>query len=392
MTRARRIEILIGAGVTLDDLTGYTLIGTPGADAQLTLQNALDANDKVALVDDGHGVDWDCDASILFDSGMELYVDLGVNLWRNFNSTTATSSGFLKNRSFGAPINNVKIWGGGNIAARQDKGGNIISMWANNFTSRGWTTSYYLRHTMIAGDNIYFGYHHWRVDEGSASGGAGLRFAGGANFVGEYLNIISGDDVFQCVPAGAVNDPLWNVANTTNGLYENCVGRSLSGRVISVGLQDSNTGGDISLGMNVSIDGFMFRNVWGFGGGSSVNVAEHSSTGPITNIKFDNVLVDCRLAGVATGEPNRGQQGETYVQREATAGTPTMGIVDKVDYAGTLFAGEYTTGNPGVTVYNKRSTKDLTYISNPQGGVTNVTTAHAGVGDLALDPETLLPV
>lgn len=387
MVRSRRIDILVGAGVTLDDLAGYTLIGTPGADAQATLQAALDANSKVAIVDDGHGIDWDCDSSIFFDSNDALYVDLGVNLWRNYNSTTATSSGFLRNRSFAAAVNNVKIWGGGNIAARQDKGGNMLSFWANNFVSKSWTTTYFLRHTMIAGNNIYFGYHNWRVDSSVGSGGAGLRFAGGDGFVGEYLNVISGDDVYQCVPAGAPTDPLWNVADGTNGIYRHCVGRSQSGRLISVGLQDQNTGGDVSLGMTVAIDNWLFLDVKGFGGGSGVNVAEHSSVGDITNIKFDDVAVDQR----DTLDATHGQPGETFAQREATATTPTMGIVDNVDFGGTLFAGEYTTPRPGVTVYNKRSVKFLTSITAPFGGVTNVTTANAGTGNLALDTETLLP-
>lgn len=369
---------LIGAPSTPDDLSGFTYVSSAGSNALTTIQTALNTHGTVALrpTTDGGAANYDCGGSLLWDSDMQLYVGEGVNLWRNFDSSNATTSGFLKNRSFSSPLTGCKLFGPGNIAARNNMGGNIISMWANGFISKDWGTSYYLRHTMIAGDDLHFSNHRWRVDTSVGSGGAGLRFAGGDNFLGEDLDIISGDDVFQCVPAGAANDPLFNVADTLGGMYVNCVGRSQSARVIAVGLQDSNGNGSTTLGMNVKIDGLMFRNIQGYGGGSAINIANHSSTGVLRNIKFDNVLVDQSQTLSST----QGQPGETYVQREGAS----CGAVSNIDFGGTIFTSDYTTGNHGVSVYNKRSAKDLTYISAPFGGVTNVTTAKSHAGNLGL--------
>jgi hypothetical protein len=375
-----RLNDAAGSGttpVTPPDLTGYTMLTTPGANARTTIQNALDSHGKVGLTDValGGAANWDCTSSLLLDSNMELYVGNGVNLWRNFNSTAATSSGFIKNRSFSAAIAHNKIWGPGNIAARNGMGGNILSLWANSLLTSGWSTSYYKRHTMIAGNDIIMQDHVWRVDMAAGSGGAGLRFAGGNNFLGQRLNVVSGDDVFQFVPAGATNDPLWNIANCTSGKYVDCVGRSLTGRVIAVGLQDSNTGGSVALGMHVSCTDLLFQRVQGYGGGSAINVANHSSTGSIQRVYFDAVTVDQRLTQDAT----HGQPGECFVQVEATSSTPTMGPVNDVDFAG---SGGH--GYSGATVLNKRAAKDLLHITDPQSKVSNVTTPHTAGGSLSL--------
>lgn len=360
------------------DLTGYFMVSAAGPSAQGTIQNALDNHGKVGLTDValGGAANYDCVSSILMESNYELYVGNGVNLWRNFNSGNATSTGFIKNRSWNNPVNDAKLWGPGNIAARNGMGGNILSLWANRLWSSGWKTTYYKRHTMIAGDDIVMQDHNWRVEPGIQSGGAGLRFAGGHRFLGQRLNIVSGDDVFQIVPAGATNDPLWNISETTDTVYRDCQGMSYSGRVIAVGLQDSNNGANVSLGMNTSILDSLFQRIYGYGGGSAVNIANHSSVGTIQRQYFDEVHIDQRKAGQFTVplDPNHGQPGETYVQRE-NAG---CGIVDDIDYAGATGHGS------GVFIYNKRAAKDMTYISQPFGGVTDVTTAQAHAGSLSV--------
>lgn len=338
-----------------DDLTGYTQLTSPGSNAATTLQNALDSDGKVALM----GGDWLCSANILFDSDMELYVGPSVNLWRNYSSSGATSSAFLRNRNLNTMISNVIMWGPGNIAAKSGKTGNLLSFACDGFRSDGWQTTYWNggRHTMIAGDDIHFSNHVWRADTGSTSGSGGLRFSGGDNFLGENLDVISGDDVYQFVPAGAPADPLFNLMDTTNGLYQNCVGQSYSGRLCVVGLQDSNGNGTTTLGMTTSISDNVFLNISGYGGGSAVNVANHSSTGTIDHLTFTNVTVDQSR----TLSPTHGQPGEVYVQREGT----TCGNVDHIDFG-------------GVTILHKRTAKSLLYISAPFGGVTNITSPVAG--------------
>src|SRR5690242_10557056 len=82
-------SLLGGTPTTGYDLTGFTFLRATGSNARTTIQNALDSNGDVALADlsDGGAANWDCASSILLDSGMQLYVGQGVNLWRNFNSS-----------------------------------------------------------------------------------------------------------------------------------------------------------------------------------------------------------------------------------------------------------------------------------------------------------------
>lgn len=353
----------------------FNILNPPGAGVNATPIIQASLNAGPTYLNDG---DYFCQGQIDFTSNMHLRLSAGANLWRNYSSSGATTASFLCNANLATTISNVTIDGAGNIAATTGNGGNMMGFNCDGLTVDGIRATYWTggRYAMVVGDNHVWQNCTWRSAPGATTGAGGLRFAGGNNFLGQNLNIISGDDVFQCVPAGAATDPLFNATSTSGGIYQNCVGRSYHARVIAVGLQDSNGNGTTTLGMNVSITGLEFKNISGYGGGSAVNVANHSSTGTITNIKFDNVQIDQRLTYSAT----QGQCGETYVQREGS----TCGNVDSIDYAGTLFP-----TRSGVTIYNQRSAKDLTCISAPFGGVTNVTTAHSGSGNLALDPDTL---
>lgn len=354
----------------------FTVLNPPGAavNAATAINSNLLAGNPTYL-NDG---DYFCSGPInQFKTGSKLRLSAGANLWRNYSSSGATSSSFLQQTNLGSRFNNITIDGSGNIAATTGNGGNMMAFNCDNLTVDGIRATYWTggRYAMVAGDNHIWQNCVWRGNPASGSGSGGLRFAGGNNFLGQNLNIISGDDVFQNVPAGAVSDPLFNASNSSGGIYQNCVGRSYSARLCVIGLQDSNGNGSTTLGMTVSISNFTFKNISGYGGGTAVNVANHSSTGVISNIKFDNVQADQRL----TGSPTLGQPGETYVQREGN----TCGNVSNIDFSGATFS------LAGVTIYNQRSAKDLTYISAPFGGVTGVTTAKTGAGNLALDPNTL---
>ena len=354
------VTAVLDGGTGPDDLTGYTQLTTPGANPRATIQAALDADGhKVALM----AGEWLCDGSLLFDSGMELYVAAGVNLWKDFTNTGATSAGFLRNRNFGTRISNVKLWGAGNIAATTGSAGNIVSMAVDDLTSQDWTTSYWTggRHTMIAGDRIHFSNHQWTSDPDSGSGTGGLRFAGGDAFLGENLNITSGDDTFQFVPAGAVADPLFNIADTTNGVYRNCTGRSLSARLMVVALQDSENDGDNSLGMTPAVADCAFSNVTGFGGGSAVVVKNASSTGTTRRVTFTACTVDQSM----TLTPTTGQPAEVYVLRGNASGVAAanLGLIDSIDFG-------------GLTILNPRAAKALYRADGTL--ITNITQPHAG--------------
>lgn len=283
------------------------------------IQKALDEYGSITL---GPG-NWDSRTPLLCSDGQHLHLhDEDTNLWRNYSSGSATRSAFIHNRDFSKPIQGLSFTGPGNIAARQGKTGCVFGLKADNLVNDGWGTSYWTkgRHTQSVGNgHRYLNPKPWRCDPSDSSGSGGLRWGGGDDFHATGLDIWSGDDVLQVVPAGGGNDPLLNYADATNAVYEDCTGRSYSARFMVVGLQ---TDGTVS--MTVSVRGVTFQGCHGFGGGTGVNIANHApSTGSITDVAFADCVVDQSKAG-STGQP-----GDVFVLRED--GT---GIVDDIDFSG----------------------------------------------------------
>lgn len=286
-------------------------------DAGAVIQKAADSYGEITL---GPG-DWDVRAKgLLAVSGQHIHLaDANTNLWRAYSSGAGTSAAFIRNRDFTKPIDGLAFTGPGNIAARPDMTGCVFGLKVDNLLNDGWGTTYWKkgRHTQSVGNNHrYLNPKPWRCDPSVTSGSGGLRWGGGDDFHAIGLDIWSGDDVIQVVPAGAGGDPLTNYADSTNVVYEKCVGRSYSSRFMVVGLQTDGT-----VTMKVSINGVVFKDCHGFGGGTGVNIANHApSTGSIQNISFPNSSIDQSLAG------DTGQPADFWVLRE-----DNTGIVDHID-------------------------------------------------------------
>ena len=303
--------------------TGYTRVAAPaaGMDAAPAIQAVLNGGGKVAL----SAGNYICQRPLLFDTGSSIWGAPGARLLKGFNSSGATRSAFLQNRTWPARIRDVSITGVGfEVAALPGMGGNLLSFACDRLVTSDWSTGYYTggRWMMIAGDNIRCTGHKVRGNLVGGSGDGGLRFAGGRGFRGANLDIVSGDDVFQFVPAGAAADPLFNIADTIDCRYDNCVGRSLTARLCVVALQDANNDGSRTLGMRVSVRDCSFNNITGYGGGSAVVVKNASSTGEISNLRFTSVAAN-QIDAIA------GQPAEVYALNY-----PGLGAIRGVNMSG----------------------------------------------------------
>lgn len=314
----------------MDTPTDAVLVAarTSGTDMAPTIQAALDKSRKIRL--DGT---YDLKAPLLMSDGQQVWGTPRTNVFKAYDSSGATSRSFVCNRNFNARVRDLVFAGGFNVAARPGMGGNIFGLLANNVVMDGVRMTYWTggRAVMMGGDGIKIRNGTWRCDPAGDSGVGGIRFAGGRDLLVENMDIVSGDDVYQFVPAGVATDPLFNCGDTINGWYRNCKGRSLSARLCIAALQDENNDGSTKVGMNIGIANSGFEAITGFGGGSAIVVKNASSTKGITGLAFRSVSVDQRDA-------EAGQPAEVYLLNYAG-----LGAINGVDFS-------------GVTVANRRKT------------------------------------
>lgn len=311
---------------TTDPPAGYTVLP-----AGANLQTEVNKLKPIALKGD-----WKVTASLKIPvGGVDIWLMAGSRLLRAYNDGTgSTRSSMISNADWTRPIQGLKVQGTGKIEALDGMGGNIFGVWADDIYLRGFSCTQFSggRYFMGGGKRMDVHVGKIRAVGGSGSGAGGWRVAtGGGRFWG--LDTWSGDDVYQAVPAGNPNDPLWNVPDIDGLTYENCVGKSYTARLMVMGLQDKDSG--TSLGMSSGVHNVTFKNVTGYGGGAGVNVANHSSSGSITNVTFVASSIDQSQTLNAT----QGQPGEVFVSR--SAGT---GEVNHLDFS-------------GLTVINPRPTK-----------------------------------
>jgi len=312
--------------VVTDPPAGYTVLA-----AGANLQTEVNKGKPIALKGD-----WKVTASLKIPAtGAKIWMTKGSRLLRAYNDGTgSTRSSMISNADWTKPIAGLDIQGPGLIEALDGMGGNIFGVWADNIYFRDFGCTQFSggRYFMGGGKNMDVHVGKIRAVAGEGSGAGGWRVAtGGGRFWG--LDTWSGDDVYQAVPAGNPNDPLWNVPDIDGLTYENCVGKSYTARLMVMGLQDKDSG--TALGMKSGVHNVTFKNVTGYGGGAGVNIANHSSSGSITNITFISSSIDQSQTLNAT----QGQPGEVFVSRDAGTGE-----VNHLDMS-------------GLTVINPRPTK-----------------------------------
>jgi hypothetical protein len=226
------------------------------------------------------------------DPGLDLQVD-GVLEKTGSPQGGGTTRSFLRNRDFGAPVDDVTIHGTGVIrAASQKMTCNLFAMSGDrihldSFAVTCWAGG---RCMILAGDDITLtGLGISGSPQTSNNGG--IRYAGGNNFLAQDCNVVSGDDALQFVPLGSPSAPLFD-RTITNGRYLNCTGRSYSARFAVVGLQGRSTGDRTDITMTASVSDVTFDNCDGVGGICATRVQNISSSGVISNVVYNDCQID----------------------------------------------------------------------------------------------------
>lgn len=263
--------------------------GTTGTNDLDAVQDALDA----AAGGAGTVVltrRYRCAGVLTVADGTHLHLEAGSELVRDHTGGTGITDSFIRNDDFTAAnkVDGIRVTGEGTISYATGATGNVFGLYGDDlvlrdFTIDGWAGG---RAFVIGGDRI-------RMSGGKAVGSAtgigqgGIRMIGGDDFVCTGWHVESGDDAFQFVPVGNPSDPLYDLS-ITRSHYIGCTGRSLSARLVAVGLIYLSSPGS----MTASISDVSFRDVKGFGGDRGIFIANDASSGSIQRVLLDDVVVD----------------------------------------------------------------------------------------------------
>jgi hypothetical protein len=144
---------------------------------------------------------------------------------------------------------------------------------------------------VIGGDRMR-AYGLKSINATSGTGGAGIRYFGGDDFICSDSYIQSGDDCFQLVPIAPTGTN--GNQSISNAHYKNCRGVSLNARLMVAGLEDPNGTGT----MTASITRCGWTGIKGKGGNRVVVISNDDSVGNISHIKMTDIDID--MAGTAT--------------------------------------------------------------------------------------------
>jgi hypothetical protein len=292
-------------------------------DATAAIQAILDGKRKRLYL--GPGV-WRVTAPLRLDAGTHVYLDAGCQLTKDFSNNGVWTRALLTNRSWGrttivnpAPgltpptaVNDVRIFGHGTITARPARAGGIIGLYGDrivlqDFTIDGWgdrdpdnPANVGGRAVVLAGDYIRMNnvrtLHPFPV-----TNAGGIRYQGGTQFVATNCHVESGDDSLQFVPAGAANDPAYNMS-ITDSVYTGCTGRSFQARFMVAGLQAGAYADDVLSSLSSSVRDCGWFSCTGYGGQKGMSIINHNSTGEISGIYVTNCVLDCVYSEGQGGE------------------------------------------------------------------------------------------
>lgn len=230
----------------------------------------------------------------------------------------------VTNRNKKQPTGDVEIRGPGRISS--DHGGDFLKIWCANLTLMDFTTPvWHNGRWCIPGvdGHLEVTRVHFDCDQAASSGDGGLRVSHcGSGWVHDMIGNSAGDDLYQAVPSGNVNDWLFNKGDVRNLIFQNLHGgRSFDGRWGVEGLQDNFDNGPRN-GMKSGIHDVSWIDCDGFSGKSAFVHQNKSSTGSITGTRTKNVTISRKYA-------HNGQPGEIFLN--GVAGT---GGIDDVDLGG----------------------------------------------------------
>jgi hypothetical protein len=296
------------AAVQRGDLSGFTTVTS-----YTDLRAALLAGDWVRVASTIN-----CGAQLLVNSGAAVYTTVDGKVLKTYAVAGASSSSFVRTAQLTGgsgyyneivPSHNVYLGGLGEIGDRVGTalGGNMIAIGGDNFVMDGIRAQQFGggsggRYMVGVGDHWRIRRCNWVCFPGATSGAGGLRYFGGDDLMAVNNYCWAGDDTWQVVQAGALNDPFFDV-DATNFKYIRCTGKSNSARYLICALQDGLTSSGSTDGpMTSSISGGRFIECDGFSGGTAVALKNTSSTGVISDISFERCSID-GSQGAGTGQP-----------------------------------------------------------------------------------------
>jgi hypothetical protein len=284
-----------------------------------TVPNSADAIQ--ATVDSGPvflpNGDWLLREQLLNSDGFDVLLAPGATLWRTWDSSTATRAAMIANRVYdmAKPAKGFRLRGG-HLASKPGMGGGVLAPYADDQEIRDITLDYWIGgraflgggerplHDNIKGASAPYDYN-LGPDQPAGSGCGGWRWVVGGGGKITNMSLTSGDDGLQYVPSGSPADPFFNGPDIHDMAYEDCTVRSYKARPTVIGLQARNDPeGSTQSGMKSGVHRVAFRRIRGRTSGTPINIANHHSLGGISDVVFEDVVIEQDGLAGRLGQPH----------------------------------------------------------------------------------------
>lgn len=230
---------------------------------------------------------------LLLRDDLDLYLDPGAFLLFDFVSTVSSAGSFIRNADLAVKVKNVKLTGPGQIGVSSWACiGNMFGVRADysrfaDFTVTSWSGA---RLFVIAGDDISIdGITAYGAP--AAAGNGGIRYMGGSRFRCENCNVVSGDDVYQLVPGGAVTDTNFFDQSIYDAQFSDSVGISTAARLMCAAVQSGPDAPGVVM-MQSEIRSSGFSNIRGRGTAAAIVIQNLNSSGHVADILVEGCSVD----------------------------------------------------------------------------------------------------
>jgi hypothetical protein len=291
------------------DVRDYGVRGNGVADDTAALQKALDASARRGAVAVLRAGTYRCTSGLLLRSGVQLQLEAGARLVKDFIAPPGMIDAFLRNADFAAKANRVRITGSGTIgAADLSCTGVVLALYGDDVLVQDITID-----TFSGGQAVMYAGDRGRINRitirGSAAetGTGGIRVVGGSGFLGTDCHVESGDDCLQFVPIGNPEaEPTLYNKTISNGSFVGCTGVSSVSRFM-VTLLEFTAGEPGTTDMDASVVDCSFRDCHGSASNRGIVVKNTHSQGAIERVSFTDCTVNMANAADASTQEIRVQ-------------------------------------------------------------------------------------
>jgi Pectate lyase superfamily protein len=267
----------------------FGAVGDGVADDTAAVQALLDASSASGREARLPAGTYRCTASLLVSTGLDLHLEEGARLSKDWATAPGVARAFLRNADFAVRADGVRVTGPGSIGARDhSRTGVVMAVFGDDVRLSDITVS-----TYAGGQAIVYAGDRGRVDRvrvldsAVTTGTGGIRVVGGADFRATACHVESGDDALQFVPVGDPGALLYDM-DVSGGSYVGCTGRSTVSRFMVASLEW--TKGDT--GMRASVRDCSFTDCHGVAIDRGIVVKNTHSSGTIERLRFTDCTVD----------------------------------------------------------------------------------------------------